>query len=99
MNEQKGFTYNDEIYSKSIRTKNRTYFFDVKQTKNQDYFITLTESKKVYDQEGNSKFEKHKIFLYREDFEAFAEELQNTLDFIQTQLQINPPLQAVEQNE
>lgn len=72
----------DEIYSKVIRAGKRTYFFDVKATRAEDYFLTITESKKVYDMEGNSHFEKHKIFLYKEDFDKFAQGFDDALRFI-----------------
>ena len=54
----------NEIYSKSVRAGKRTYFFDIKATKGNDLYITLTESKKVFNEDGDSNFEKHKIFLY-----------------------------------
>ena len=63
--------YRNEIYSKSVRAGKRTYFFDVKSTRSGDHYLTITESKKKFDQEGNFHFEKHKIFLYKEDFEKF----------------------------
>ena len=74
----------DEIYSKVIRAGKRTYFFDVKATRGEDYYLTITESKKVYDIEGNSHYEKHKIFLYKEDFDKFAEGFDETVGFIST---------------
>ena len=74
----------DEIYSKVIRAGKRTYFFDVKATRGDDYFLTITESKKVFDFEGNSHYEKHKIFLYKEDFEKFAQGFEETVGFIST---------------
>ena len=58
----------DEVYSIPIRAGKRTYFFDVKSTRNNDYYLTITESKKV-ENEGSRNYEKHKIFLYKEDFE------------------------------
>ena len=61
----------EEIYSKAVRAGKRTYFFDVKATRNNDYYLTITESKKRFDNDGNQNFEKHKIFLYKEDFEKF----------------------------
>ena len=73
---------NNEVYSKVVRAGKRTYFFDVKSTKKGDYYLTITESKKNFDQEGNFHYEKHKIFLYKEDFEKFAEGLQVVMDFI-----------------
>ena len=72
----------DEIYSKVIRAGKRTYFFDVKATRGEDYFLTITESKKVYDMDGNSHYEKHKIFLYKEDFDKFAMGFDDALRFI-----------------
>ena len=65
----------EEIYSKAVRAGKRTYFFDVKSTRNNDYYLTITESKKRFDNDGNQNFEKHKIFLYKEDFEKVAEGL------------------------
>ena len=72
-----------EMFSKAVRAGKRTYFFDVKSTKGSEYYITVTESKKVTDIEGKFFFEKHKIFLYREDFEKFLEGLNETLTFIE----------------
>jgi hypothetical protein len=72
----------EEIFSKAVRAGKRTYFFDVKATRKNDYYLTVTESKKRFDAEGNFHFEKHKIFLYKEDFEKFAEGLQEAVDFI-----------------
>jgi hypothetical protein len=79
------FNKNDkqEIYSKKIRAGKRTYFFDVKATKGKDYFITITESKKRFE-DGN--FVKHKIFLYKEDFNKFVEALNETVNHIKTDL-------------
>lgn len=84
-----GFEMNDdreEIYSKAVKAGKRTYFFDVKATRNNDYYLTITESKKKYDREGNSSFEKHKIFLYKEDFEKFTEGLDEALEVIKAAL-------------
>ncbi|MBP8850592.1 MAG: PUR family DNA/RNA-binding protein [Breznakibacter sp.] len=72
----------EEIYSKAIRAGKRTYFFDVKATKGNDYFLTLTESKKRVEEDGSFYFEKHKIFLYKEDFEKFAEGLKDVIETI-----------------
>lgn len=72
-----------EIFSKKIRAGKRTYFFDVKSTRGKDYFITITESKKSFE-DGN--FVKHKIFLYKEDFNKFMEALQETVNHIKTDL-------------
>ena len=66
----------EEVYSKAVKAGKRTYFFDVKATRNNDYYLTITESKKKkFDKDGVSSYEKHKIFLYKEDFEKFAEGL------------------------
>lgn len=63
----------EEVFSKSVRAGKRTYFFDVKPTKPNDYYLTITESKKRIGDDGNPFYEKHKIFLYRMDFEKFLE--------------------------
>lgn len=76
----------DEVYSIPIRAGKRTYFFDVKSTRNNDYYLTITESKKV-ENEGSRNYEKHKIFLYKEDFEKFTEGLENTLAYIRNLLE------------
>jgi hypothetical protein len=62
----------DEIFSKVLRAGRRTYFFDVRATKADDYYITITESKKFTEEDGSFHFKKHKIYLYKEDFAAFA---------------------------
>ncbi len=74
--------FREEIYSKAIRAGKRTYFFDVKSTRNEEYYLTITESKKRFEQDGQFHFEKHKIFLYKEDFEKFMDGLQEVIDFI-----------------
>ena len=63
----------EEIFSKSVRAGKRTYFFDVKTTKTNDYYLTITESKKQFTDDGKFTFIKHKIFLYKEDFEKFMD--------------------------
>lgn len=72
----------EEIFSKAVRAGKRTYFFDVKATRRNDYYLTITESKKRYDQDGRFHFEKHKLFLYKEDFDKFADGLSEVVDFI-----------------
>ncbi len=72
----------EEIFSKAVRAGKRTYFFDVKATRKNDYYLTITESKKRFDQDGRFHFEKHKIFLYKEDFDKFADGLQEVVDYI-----------------
>ena len=69
----------EEVFSKKVRAGKRTYFFDVKATRSNDYYVTITESKKRLE---DGVFIKHKIFLYKEDFEKFAEGLKDTIDYI-----------------
>jgi hypothetical protein len=71
-----------EVYSKVVRAGKRTYFFDVKSTKGNDLYITLTESKKTFNEDGRDNYQKHKIFLYKEDFEKFREGLEDVLSKI-----------------
>jgi hypothetical protein len=73
-----------EIFSRAVRAGKRTYFFDVKATRRNDYFLTITESKKRFHKDGRFYFEKHKIFLYKEDFEKFSEGFAEVIDFIKT---------------
>ncbi len=74
----------ESVYSKTVRAgKRRTYFFDVKQTKGSDYYLTITESKKRFEDGG---YERHKIFLYKEDFNRFMEGLNEAVDHIKTDL-------------
>lgn len=72
---------NNEVYSKVVRAGKRTYFFDVKSTKGNDLYITMTESKKSF-VDGRETYQKHKIFLYKEDFEKFREGLVEVIDKI-----------------
>jgi len=72
----------EEIYSKVIRAGKRTYFFDVKSTRGNDLYLTVTESKKRFNDSGDSFYEKHKVFLYKEDFGKFQEGLQDALSEI-----------------
>jgi hypothetical protein len=74
--------FREEIYSKAVRAGKRTYFFDVKSTRRDELYLTITESKKRFEQDGNFHFEKHKIFLYKEDFDKFIEGLQEVITFI-----------------
>jgi hypothetical protein len=68
-----------EIFSKAVRAGKRTYFFDVKATRGNDFYLTVTESKKRFLEDGKFRYEKHKIFLYKEDFEKFIEGLNETI--------------------
>ena len=74
-----------EIYSKRVRAGKRTYFFDVKSTRSNDYYLTITESKRRFKDE-TYVYEKHKIFLYKEDFDKFIEALKETVDHVKTDL-------------
>jgi len=74
-----------EIFSRAIRAGKRTYFFDVKATVGEEYYLTITESKRRFSNEqGKFFYEKHKLFLYKEDFEKFYNGLNDTIEFIRT---------------
>jgi len=72
----------EEIYSKVLRAGRRTYFFDVRSTKAGDYYLTVTESKKFTHDDGSFHYKKHKIYLYKEDFTAFKENINEMMDYI-----------------
>lgn len=75
---------NDSVYSKRIRAgKRRTYFFDVRTTRGNDYYLTITESRKRFNDDG---YDRHKIFLYKEDFNKFLKGLTETIDHVKTEL-------------
>lgn len=77
----------EEIFSEKVKAGKRTYFFDVKSTRSNDYYLTITESKKRYNQNDEGfTYEKHKIFLYKEDFNKFVEALNNTVNHVKTEL-------------
>ncbi|MDM8001447.1 MAG: DUF3276 family protein [Bacteroidota bacterium] len=71
----------EEVFTKVVRAGKRTYFFDVKSTRHEDLYLTITESKKRPGKEGKMFYEKHKIFLYKEDFEKFTEGLREAVAF------------------
>ena len=75
----------NEIFSKRVRAGKRTYFFDVKATRSNDYYLTITESKRKYKDDGFT-YEKHKIFLYKEDFNKFLDALTQTIDHVKNDL-------------
>ena len=77
-------SFNQDIHSKVIRAGRRTYFFDVKSTRNNEMYLVITESKKKMEDDGNSFYEKHKIFLYHEDIENFKDALDEVSEFIST---------------
>ena len=75
----------EEVFSKKVRAGKRTYFFDVKATRANDYYVTITESKKRFE---DGQFIKHKIFLYKEDFEKFSEGLQGVVEYIKANQEV-----------
>lgn len=78
---------NDSLYSKRVKAgKRRTYFFDVRETRGQDYFLTITESKKNFE---DGSYERHKLFLYKEDFNKFLAALTETINYVKTDLMPN----------
>ena len=76
----------DDIFSKAVRAGKRTYFFDVKSTRKNDFYLTITESKKRIELDGGHSFEKHKLFLYKEDFEKFLDGLNDVFKYIKENL-------------
>lgn len=72
----------DDVFSKPVRAGKRTYFFDVKATKGNDYYLTITESKRRVEKDGRFVYDKHKIFLYKEDFEKFRLGLEEVVEYI-----------------
>jgi hypothetical protein len=72
----------EEIFSQVLRAGRRTYFFDVRATKAEDYYLTVTESKKFTHDDGSFHYQKHKIYLYKEDFSDFREMLTKATDYI-----------------
>jgi hypothetical protein len=76
----------EDIYSQAIRAGKRTYFLDVKSTKSEELYLTISESKRRFDNElGKFKYEKHKVFLFKEDFEKFTDGLKDVIQFIENQ--------------
>ena len=72
----------EEIFSKAVRAGRRTYFFDVRSTRAEDYYLTITESKRDFNEDGTPFYKKHKIYLYKEDFVNFKEALNEMTDYI-----------------
>ena len=72
----------EEIFSKKVRAGRRTYFFDVRSTRAGDYYMTVTESKRDFNEDGTPFYKKHKIYLYKEDFNNFKEALNEISDYI-----------------
>ncbi len=87
----------EEIFTKVVRAGKRTYFFDVKATRKDDYYLTITESKKRLGKEGTVFYEKHKIFLYKEDFDKFTEGLKDAVSYIDNNNEVSAiPLQTTD---
>ena len=80
--EEKDFLDTDEIFSKVLRAGRRTYFFDVRATRANDYYLTITESKKFTHDDGSFHYKKHKIYLYKEDFELFKDILNEMTTYV-----------------
>jgi len=80
--QKKNEVEHEEIFSKVLRAGRRTYFFDVRETKAGDYYLTLTESKKFVNDDGSFFYKKHKVYLYKEDFNEFKTLLEETTNFI-----------------
>ena len=91
-------TENQEIFSKAVRAGKRTYFFDVKSTRRNDLYLTITESKKRFHKDGRFYFEKHKVFLYKEDFDKFSEGLAEVINYIRS-IKVEPPVNEEEKDD
>ncbi len=100
MSEELEKNENGDLFSKSVRAGKRTYFFDVKSTRGNDYYLTITESKKRFGTDGKFSYEKHKIFLYKEDFEKFVEGLNEAVAHIKENApEIEPRKEYTEYNK
>ncbi len=85
----------EEIFSRTVRAGKRTYFFDVKATRSEEHYLTITESKRRFNNDsGKFFYEKHKLFLYKEDFEKFANGLNAAIEFIQTGVAPEEPVEV-----
>lgn len=87
----------EEVFSKVIRAGKRTYFFDVKTTRKNDHYLTITESKKKFNDNGDFHYEKHKIFLYKEDFQKFSDGLEEVIAFIKDTMNQNASTEEMEE--
>ncbi len=76
--------FRENIFTSSVKAGKRTYYFDVKETKSGERYITVTERKRRYNEDGSYKVEKHKIFLYKEDFDKFADALDDVIEFVES---------------
>jgi hypothetical protein len=76
--------FRENVFTSSVKAGKRTYYFDVKETKNGEKYITVTERKRRYKDDGSYKVEKHKIFLYKEDFDKFADALDDVIEYVES---------------
>lgn len=97
MEDQRGYD-REEIFSKKVKAGKRTYFFDVKSTRSNDYYLTITESKRKVNGD-NFTYEKHKIFLYKEDFFKFVEALNESVDHVKNELLPDVDFEQYEKEE
>lgn len=97
MEDQRGYD-REEIFSKKVKAGKRTYFFDIKSTRANDFYLTITESKRRVNGESFT-YEKHKIFLYKEDFFKFVEALNETVDHVKNELMPDFDFEQFEQEE
>ena len=97
MDDQRGYD-REEIFSKKVKAGKRTYFFDVKSTRSNDYYLTITESKRKVNGD-NFTYEKHKIFLYKEDFFKFVEALNESVDYVKNDLLPDVDFEQYEKEE
>lgn len=97
MEDQRGYD-REEIFSKKVKAGKRTYFFDIKSTRANDYYLTITESKRRVNGDSFS-YEKHKIFLYKEDFFKFVEALNETVDHVKHELLPDVDFEQYEKEE
>ena len=89
----------DEIFSEKVKAGKRTYFFDVKSTRANDFYVTITESKKRFNKDNEGfTYEKHKIFLYKEDFNKFMDALNNTINHVKNELMPGVDFSSFEHN-
>jgi uncharacterized lipoprotein YehR (DUF1307 family) len=89
----------EEVFSQVVKAGKRTYFFDVKATRGSELYLTITESKKRMGKDGKMYYEKHKIFLYKEDFEKFIESLNSVFDYIKANQEIVPRTEHTDEME
>jgi len=96
MEDNRGYD-REEIYSKVVKAGKRTYYFDVRTTRAEDHYLTITESRRQNNADGSSFVKKHKIFLYKEDFENFRDSLDDVLKFIEDKQGPPPSREAYEE--